>query len=308
MIINDINKNIESNKKKIEESSSLIDKYLPQLTIKKKIYDTLEEDILNSNMSAEAKALALFNIKDYYKSLKNKSRIAQIAKDKASDGTDFSSDSGVDESWLRRFLDSAGFISDEVLQQSWGALLAKEFESPNSVPLSLIRIMSELSPRLAHVFDKISRMKCLFVIYDEEANRSVEAFTESIIPYSEFDEKINKIGVTFEDLSELESIGLIKFDFLSEYCKEGTFKDEVIIIIENSVYYADTTDIKQIKIGNVILTQAGKSLRRICSDDIVEGYGETIKEYFNNNGLILKENDKYIIEDAGDRIKVRKKE
>ncbi|MDE7251595.1 MAG: DUF2806 domain-containing protein [Acetatifactor sp.] len=48
--------------------------------------------------------------------------MAEIAKEKAKEGTDFSEKSGVSEEWFDRFKESASFVSSEEMQLVWGKM------------------------------------------------------------------------------------------------------------------------------------------------------------------------------------------
>ena len=56
-------------------------------------------------------------------------------------------------------MDAGAYVSDENVQIIWGKILAGEFERPGSTPPSMRRILTELTPELARVFEKICGMK-----------------------------------------------------------------------------------------------------------------------------------------------------
>ena len=99
----------------------------PYAGIKKKAVDMYIEEIENSDLSTEAKMISLLNAKKTLKKIKNQKNIAEIAKENAKEGTDFSEKSGVSEEWFDRFMESASYVSSEEMQLVWGKILANEF-------------------------------------------------------------------------------------------------------------------------------------------------------------------------------------
>ena len=141
---------------------------LPYVGIKKKVVDMYTEEIEKSDLSTDVKANLLLNAKKTLKKLKNQKNIAEIAKDNAKDGTDFSEKSGVDEEWFERFMESAAFVSSEEMQLVWGKILANEFEKPGCTPPNMTRILSEFTHTYAKAFRTLCSMRVLFISLSNE--------------------------------------------------------------------------------------------------------------------------------------------
>ena len=109
---------------------SLLGMLFPYAGIEKRALDMYLSDVEKSDMSPESKLIATLSAKTTIKKLKNQKSIADQAVSNAKEGTVFDASSGVNHDWLERFMDSAGFVSEEQVQQMWGKVLAKEFEKP----------------------------------------------------------------------------------------------------------------------------------------------------------------------------------
>lgn len=155
------------------------------------------------------------NIKKDFKKIKNQKAIAQIALDNAKEGTDFSAKSGVNKDWLDRYMDSAKFVSSEDMRLIWEKILANEFEVPGSTPPNMIRILSEITSDLANAFRIICSMTVKIKPLDP--NEEIENDQAMIVPYNGNKNIFDKIGLSFGAISELEALGLIKFDGIVGY-------------------------------------------------------------------------------------------
>lgn len=253
----------------VSKLANAIGGMFPFWGLKKKAVTTYIADIENSNLSPETKMMAISNAKKTYKQLKNQVNIAQVAQSAASEGTDFSEKSDVNNEWLERFMDSAKFVSDEQVQLLWGNILAKEFENPNSTPPSVIRILSEITPVYAKAFQTLCSLSVHIVPVDK-VGHLLSSETRVILPKDM--DYLGKYGLNFSVLNELQMLGLIQFDTLSGY----------IIMIDSECYpklhlihgkntatvlkYPD----KKFPIGTVLLTQAGLSIARFTDPILVD--------------------------------------
>lgn len=270
-------------KESVNKLAAVIGGFFPFFGARREAVSTYIKDIQKSDLSPEAKMMAIANAKKTYKQLKNQMAIAEIAQNAARDGTDFSMQSGVDDEWLERFMDSAKFVSDEEVQLLWGNILAKEFEEPNSTPPSVIRILSEITPPYARMFQVLCSLECTF---------SVEGDTdETIIILPNEYRYLREFGLQFEELAELEMLGLIQFDPNAGYIVEFdrskypkircTYGKEEIVITE----YPD----KQFPIGIVILTKAGKSIARFATKNPIDGHFREVCNYLRQRNCKLSE-------------------
>lgn len=108
--------------KGMDKISYVIHSLFPYFGIEKKAVDIYVNEIMKSNLPTDIKAHSILNIRSTFKQLKNLQTIQDIAVDNANNGTDFSTDSKVDEEWLLRYMDSAKFVSSPQVQIVWGKI------------------------------------------------------------------------------------------------------------------------------------------------------------------------------------------
>lgn len=272
----------------VSKLANAIGGMFPFWGLKKRAVATYITDIENSNLSPEAKMVAIANAKKTYKQLKNQLAIAQIAQSTASEGTDFSEDSGVNDEWLERFMDSAKFVSDEQVQLLWGNILAKEFEKPNSTPPSVIRILSEITPVYAKAFQTLCSLT-VHIIPVDKAGQVQSSVSEVILP--ENMDYLDKYGLTFSVLNELQMLGLIQFDPLSGYIMKFSserYPKLHLIYGKNTATVLKYPD-KTFPVGTVLLTQAGLSIARFTDSVLVEEHLKAVCDFLKGKRVELSD-------------------
>ena len=266
----------------LNKTAGVMGMLFPYAGLTKRALDVYISDVENSNMSSESKLLAILNAKKTIKQLKNQKKIAEIALDNVKTGTDFTSKSGVNEEWLERFMDSAGFVSSEDVQLIWGKILGNEFEKPGSTPPNMIRILSEITSTYAQAFKKICSMHVmLFPINDEE--QIERAMCKIMVPYRGNDKFMEEIGLSFNILNELETLGLIKFTLMGDYASTKIPEKKVVVYVDGQSDTIIEHNKDTIMLGNVTLTVAGEALFAITPFEKIEGYAEMVKQYMLNN-------------------------
>ena len=103
------------------------------------------------------------------------------------------------------------------------------------------------------------------------------------------------LGISFEVINELETIGVIKFDSTGGYIEQS-------IECEKSLFYIDGTTSEIIEfqngylpIGDVLLTDAGKALKNIITPDVISEYEHIIKNYMHSHGVVFRDKQNYQI-------------
>lgn len=288
------------------KAADLLGMLFPYMVIKKKAVDLYIEEIENSNLSAEAKVISLLNAKKTLKKLKNQKNIAEIAKENAKEGTNFGETSGVNEEWLERFMESGGFVSSEDIQLVWGKILANEFERPGTTPPNMIRVLSEITPALARAFSKICSMRVLIcpLLEDENIER---AFQETFVPYNGHEDVFLEMGISFNTLNELETLGVIKISTISGYVSKKIDNAKVLLCIGDKPEVINEHKKDEIPIGNVILTSVGEALLRITEDEEIPNYYEMIREYVVNKGVKLADEHDFQVTVDGNTMNISKK-
>ena len=106
---------LAKNEAVLDKTSNIMNMLFPYAGLTKKALDMYISDVEKSDMPGESKLIAVLNAKNTIKKLKNQKNIAEIAISTAKDDTDFTEESGVNREWLERFMESAGFVSNEII-------------------------------------------------------------------------------------------------------------------------------------------------------------------------------------------------
>ena len=277
----------------------------PYAGLTKKAVDMYIEEIEKSEMSPEAKVFSIVNARKTIKKIKNQKSIADIAMNNAKEGTDFSDKSGVSEEWLERFMDSAGFVSAEEIQMIWGKILVNEFENPGTTPPNMIRILSEITPNLAMAFKKICSMK-IWICPLSEQEEIVGAFQKVFVPYKKNENQLREIGISFDILNELETLGVLKLETIGGYITQGIENNKVLICVGDKLEMICERNDDNIPIGNVILTSVGEALQKITDSEEIPQYDEMIKKYLLNQNIKLAEKHNFVAKVEGESLRISK--
>ena len=269
-----------------KQAGTVFDKMFPYFGRKKKALDIYDEEIEKSNLSPEAKIVAVLNAKKNIKQMVNQARVAQIAMESAKAGTDFSIESKVNPEWLERYMDSAGYVTSEEVQQVWGRILAKEFEAPGTTPLNMRRILSEITPEYASLFRVICSMKVQLCDVDDMFNENDDDKDNVIVsPYTNNELVFRDMGLSYEVLNELETLGLIRFND-NGYRLQIADRNLIAIRVGDLSMKISVSNDRYIPVGNVLLTSAGKALERITPSSSVTGYDQLIMNYYKHREVI----------------------
>lgn len=290
---------LAKNENVLNKTAGIAGMLFPYVGITKRAVDMYISEIEKSSMTTEVKMFSILNTKQTLKKIKNQKSIAEIAIENAKEGTDFSEKSEVNEEWLDRFMDSAGFVSAEDIQLIWGKILANEFEQPGSTPPNMIRILSEITPDLAMAFRNICSM--IVWMWPLKEDGSIEkSLKKVIVPYTNNDDKFGELGLSFNVLNELESLGLIKFETLTGYINKGITNDKILLCVSDKLELIEEYKKGEIPIGNVILTSAGRSLQEIIDLNEIDEYYEMIKNYLSAGKVKFAEEHDFVVTVKGD--------
>jgi len=273
--------------KGLDKISNAIGVVFPFHDTKRIAIQTYIDEIQKSDRVSEEKLWVIYNLKSTIKQLNNQIKIAEIAYDSAKEGTVFSEESKVDDEWLDRYLDSAKFVSDEEMQSLWGKILAGEFEKPNSVPIRIMRVLSETNAFYAKIFENVCHLAVNIVPVYADNNTSIP-INCVFVPMSEFDEGyLGELQVTYNNVKELETLGLLSVDNLLG------FKSLLIdrTAEEAIVQYGDKTGkVKiyqnEIPVGQIKLTEVGECIRRFITPKIINQHFEEVINYIKEYEIV----------------------
>ena len=179
----------------------------------------------------------------------------------------------VEDDWITNFFDRCRLISDDEMQGLWSRVLAGEANAPGTYSKRTVNFLSYLDKNDAELFTKLCGFTWLIgnlvpLIYDEQQ------------------QIYNKLGINFNTLSHLESIGLIQFQSLG-------FRRLKLPKTFNVLYYGipilltmpNEID-NEMQLGKVMLTKTGHELAPICGSKPVEGFFDFVHEKWKSEGYI----------------------
>ncbi len=174
----------------------------------------------------------------------------------------------IEDDWITNFFDKCRLISDEEMQSLWAKILAGEANSPGKFSKRTINLLASLDKSDALLFSKLCRFgPNLPLIYDTRH----KIYTEN--------------GITFSSLAHLESTGLIHFNNLADYSRGGLPKTIYIdYFSQRIVIEFPMPEQNELRLGKVILTQAGHQLAPISKEAPIEGFVEFLKDRWKSFG------------------------
>jgi hypothetical protein len=176
----------------------------------------------------------------------------------------------IEVDWLSNFFDKSRLISDQEMQELWAKMLAQEGNSPQSVTKRTIALLASMDKKDAELFTKF----CSFVwnfggliplVYNDDAGPTFDA------------------GLNFNQLTHLDSIGLINFGSVSGFQLRKLPKYMLAHYYGRAVTIEFPADKNDLSIGKVLLTDVGKQLAAVCSPrPSEEHYLSVIKQFIDS--------------------------
>ena len=170
--------------------------------------------------------------------------------------------------FLVNLFDKCKLVSDEEMQEIWAKILAGEANRPGSYSKRTINALNSFSKGDAYSFTRL----CGYVV------QTIGGFRPLIFDIKDDIYRYNNIS--FETLSHLNTIGLIKFYNIGEFQIPG-FGFEKISISYNKIPIEMTWPRcfqKGFPVGSVSFTSVGTELVSICDSQPVDGFIDYIKQ------------------------------
>lgn len=171
---------------------------------------------------------------------------------------------GVSDDWITHFFEKSRLTSDEEMQEIWASILAGETNSPGLFSKRTVSLIAEIEKTDAELFTRLAGF-----CWSVAGNRLIPL----IIKVS--DDIYTDNGITFENLTHLDAIGLIRFNNISGFSIEspGT-GGNFLLAYQGSSYLLTFAEGKKNKlsVGHVLLTQQGLELMRVCTPDSVDKF------------------------------------
>lgn len=179
------------------------------------------------------------------------------------------------EDWIAHFFKQCDTVTDKEMQSLWARLLAGEATTPGTFSKRTVDFVSSIDKKDADLFTSF----CQFVWMLGEMSPLI---------YDIQNEVYAKRGITFASLKHLDSIGLISFESVSGYLRQGFGK------YAHAFYYGQPTLIEfpadsanKLDIGHALLTSTGRELAPICGSAKNDEFYEYVIATWFQKGLVL---------------------
>ncbi|MBZ5674240.1 MAG: DUF2806 domain-containing protein [Acidobacteriia bacterium] len=183
----------------------------------------------------------------------------------------------LNDDWITNFFDKARIVSDEDMQELWSRVLAGQANSPGAFSKKTVNLLSDLEKSDAELFAAL----CSF------------GWTlGNIVPlvFDEQDSIYTDNRITFNNLSHLESLGLVQFNWLAGFVRKKLPK--VVIV----AYYGRCLELtlpndsnNDLSTGKVLLTKAGQELAKICGSRPIDGFFPFVRAKWAAESVVSRE-------------------
>lgn len=177
----------------------------------------------------------------------------------------------VHDDWIVLLLQHARLISDEKVQEWWSRILADEANAPGSFSRKTLNILADIGRSDAEMFRQICGFSC-------------EIEGSHLLLFDEADEVYTDNGVTSERLRHAQDLGLLSYGEDPIFGHPGYCLTDVPEIL-TATYFGErlrvrsrSADGKDVPIGRVIFTRAGKEVASIAGGRKVNGFWDYVKE------------------------------
>ena len=204
------------------------------------------------------------------------SNIEDITKNSLPLLEDHSKPDELNDDWITNFFDKCRIISDKEMQQLWSSVLANEANQPGTYSKRTVNLLSDLDKSDAALFTKLCGFGWMIgnvcpLVYDSQ------------------NKIYNDLGINFNSLQHLDSLGLVNFNPISKFHRTGIPKNITIHYFGTPVILAlPKDDENNFELGHVTLTNAGQQLAQICGATAVPGFHEFVVERWRTQKLIAE--------------------
>jgi hypothetical protein len=183
--------------------------YLYRQDIEQELLDRIDERVLYREIKKQ----------------KNIDAVTMIAAEELKNENDIS-DTPVDEDWTVRFFNVVENISDEMMQQLWGRILAGEVKAPNSFSIRTIECLKNITKPEAELFTRA-------------ANFAFTYGNEAIFFRGDDFKILKENGLSFDDIFTLIELGLLQSETnIILNCETRTEDEEMIFVSGKNIIKA----------------------------------------------------------------------
>jgi hypothetical protein len=177
----------------------------------------------------------------------------------------------LDEDWLTNFFERSRSFSDDETRRIWAKVLAGEANKAHSFSRRTIDLLATMDAEDAALFSRL----CSFIWL---------LGNEPFLVVPKFDAEPSVMGLTFDNLVHLDYAGLVTFQPVGGFAKQGFhpfaplsyFGEEVLLRVSK-----DST----LTTGAALLTRAGVELSRIVEAQRNNAYLSAALEQWGSHGI-----------------------
>ena len=180
----------------------------------------------------------------------------------------------VEKDWLTHFFDRSRLTSDEEMQSLWANILAGEANAPGKFSKRTVEFVSTLDKRDAEIFTKFCTF-CWMIGY------------VTPLIFDNNNRIYNDMGINFETLSHLDSIGLVSFDAIGTFIRSDFPKFIHVFYYGTPVTIEFPADKNTLQLGKVTMTRIGMELAPIAGATRSNEYFQHVLEKWGRENYIL---------------------
>lgn len=193
----------------------------------------------------------------------------------------------IEEDWMTRFLDKGKQVSDRQMQEIWAKVLAGEASAAGKYSKRTLELLHSLSKKDADHLVSLYRFawKQLAGATPIPGKENVTLiFRPMIIIFNLEGSIYQEHGINFTTLQHLETIGVIKFENLSDFQLQNSpimpfcYPGSMPLLVKPQQG-------QPIPLGKVMLTESGTELYEVCGTTPTKGVWEYTKQQWQNKGL-----------------------
>ncbi|MBQ7768057.1 MAG: DUF2806 domain-containing protein [Oscillospiraceae bacterium] len=235
-------------------------------TPKRAAVSTYIQEIQKSDYDPITKAALISQAKKSIREYSNQKNVLEIASRSLLSNA---RPDALDEDWVAQFMDKVRLVSTQEFQMLWGSILAQECNAPGSIPKSLLHIMEQMDRDMANTFMAVASISIWHI------DQGKQVWTPVIIG-PVLDDYYKALGITYDALVNLQSVGLINMEF---GLAESAYVQTRDAVCSDDIHYHDkvyslTAGQSEFPVGNVIYTGAGNSLCHAIVPSKVEHFFE----------------------------------
>lgn len=181
----------------------------------------------------------------------------------------------LDEDWVAHFFKQCDSVSDKEMQSLWSRLLVGEATTPGTFSKRTVDFVSTIDKKDAALFTSFCQFAWMLgdlcpLLYDVE------------------NEIYTKHGINFVSLKHLDSIGLISFESVSGYQRQGFGKYAHVFYYGRPTLLEFSADSgNNLDVGHVLFTATGRELAPICGSAMNQAFYEYVIDHWFKRGIIL---------------------